>query len=185
MLKRPAPVFAFAIAVALLGLTWVSVKRPAAHSAALDTDRPRYYLDDTEWVRYDANGNPEQRVRTQRIEMLADDSARLTELTVDQLGGEQGPWVLRAPTGYSPPDSRRLLLENTVTVEGHWPGDPPLKLETQQMWVDSQVHQIYTDTPVSIAGVARSADADGMRADWDADRVQLQGNVKVRYDPGE
>lgn len=180
---RPLRLFVFAIALGTIALGWRSLRAPAPAPPPPSDEQPRYFLEDAEWVRYDQAGRPLRRVRSERIEILDDESARLRELTVDQLGGDQGPWVLHAPRGYSPPHAQRLLLQDTVTIEGRWPESQPLQLATEQLWVDSETREIYTETPVVIEGTTRSVRANGLRADWDADRLRLEGDVRVRYDP--
>lgn len=174
--------FAFAIAVGIAALTWQSFRQPAIAPDTEDSEEPRYYLDNAIWLRYDESGAPLQRLRSSRVSLLDDRSATLSQVTVDQLGGDHGAWTLYAPQGIVPPGQERVRLEGGVRVNGRWPEDAPLRMQTASLWVDASSREIYTDTAVAVDGVQRTLDAGGLRADWNADRVQLEGQVKVHYD---
>ena len=106
------------IAVAM----WTSLQQvdTADRAAAEDTaDAPRYYIKNAAWTMLGPSGTPEYRMRAELAEYFDDQSARLSQLQVDDLAGEQ-VWTISAPSGYAPPHQRRMLLNGPITANGQW-----------------------------------------------------------------
>lgn len=172
------------IVLGVLLATWRGVapapRAPVEAAQAL----PRYTVKDGRWIRYNVRGEPEFVVSAQSIEYYDDESARLATIEMHSLGGASSPWRLSAPEGYAPPQSQhRLQLKGGVEAMGHWPEGEPLNFTTQYLWIDEKNRNLFTDAAVEIRGRSRSATADGLRADWVGQSVELLGHTKMRYAP--
>lgn len=169
-----------AVVLIALALSLAGLEQPAGPQAPAES-QPRYYLKDVQLERYDAAGNPLVQAQAQSVQYFDDASARLKDLSVSGLGGPGAPWSAAAPAGLAPPGERRMRLYGPVTGTGHWAGGEAFDFATDQLWVDDRKHEFYTDAPVRLEGEQRRATADGMRADWKLDSVQLQGSVRMDY----
>lgn len=160
------------------------LEAPAAESVAPADALPRYALANAEWLRLDARGEPELRVRTESIDYYADDSAQMGMLTLDALGGTESPWTLTAPRGRMPAHERRVLLEGGVLAQGRY-ADEPVQFTTEALWVDLLRRELRTDAAVVLYSEFRRASARGLRADFSGENVQLLNDVQVEYVPGD
>lgn len=169
-----------AAALALMG---ERLQEPVVVTPPPSVELPRYSVTGAEWIRLDAGGQPEMRARAGVIDYFADDSARLSDLTLDSLGGSTSPWQMHSPTGRVPPHERRLLLEGEVLASGVY-GDEPVSFKTRELWVDLLRREFRTDAPVVLDSPFRRASARGLRADFAGTTVQLLNDVEVDYVPG-
>src|SRR5687768_15616534 len=98
-----------AVVVAALLLSWRTDE--SAQAAALRAEEPpRYSIKDVTWLRLGTDGEPEFRARAESLDYFADDSVKMTAVTLDALGGLRSPWHVEAPRGSAPPRERRLRL---------------------------------------------------------------------------
>jgi LPS export ABC transporter protein LptC len=146
--------------------------------------RPRYTMHNAEWTRLGNDGKAEFHVTATTIDYYDNESAQLSGMTMDGLDAGRGPWTLTSPAGEMPAHEQRILLKNPVVMTGQPKQSPdPVKLTTDQMWVDSGLKQIYTESPVLMTRGAQQASATGMRADWTGQKLDLLHDVKVTYVP--
>lgn len=144
-------------------------------------DAPRYYIKDATWTMLGPTGEAEYRMQAELAEYFDDQSARLSELRVADLAGEQ-IWTINAPSGYAPPRQRRMLLNGPITADGQWADGQQFQLNTEHLWIDTLRREIYTDAEVLLSSALRRVQARGLRADWRGDHLQLLDQVRVRYD---
>lgn len=146
--------------------------------------RPRYALRDAEWTRLGVDGKAEFHITAATIDYYDNESAILGNMTMDGLGGEKGAWALTSPAGEMPAHQERVLLKKPVVVTGQSNnGGVPIKLFTDQMWVDSKTRQIYTESPLRMTHGEQQVTATGMNADWTGQKLNLLHDVKVTYVP--
>lgn len=146
--------------------------------------RPRYVLRDAEWTRLGADGNAQFHITATTIDYYDNKSAILGNMTMDGLGGNKGAWLLTSPAGEVPARQERILLKKPVVITGKSVnGGEPIKMFTDQLWVDNQRKEIYTDLPVRVTQGAQKATAVGMRADWIGQKLDLLHDVEVTYVP--
>lgn len=171
------------IAVGVLMATWRGGAPRPPRAAAASESQPRYTLTDGRWLRYGLDGRPEFEATAQTIDYYDDESARLQTVEVHALGGAGSPWRINAPEGYAPPHSQRMQLRGNVTAVATWPQGETVNFQTAYLWVDQNRRELSTDAPVQMRGRNRSANADGLRADWTGKLVELLGQVRMQYAP--
>lgn len=165
---------------------WLSRAHEAAAPDAAEAHgpaTPRYALTGATWLKLDSKGQPQFRAQAAQIDFYDDHSAQLQMLSVDALGGLDSPWRLNAPSGYIPPQQKRLRLDGPITGEGRIGDNEWAQLEAEQLWVDQTLRELSSDRPVSLVSPRRQAKAHGLRADFSAKRIELRGNVEARYVP--
>lgn len=146
--------------------------------------RPRYVLHDAEWTRLGPDGKAQFHVTAATIDYYDDKSAILSTMTMDGLGGDKGAWRLTSPNGEVPAEEERILLKKPVVITGTSNnGREPIKMFTDQLWVDNKRKEIYTDLPIRLTQGAQQATATGMRADWVGQKLDLLHDVEVNYVP--
>lgn len=162
-----------------------SMKRDAqlAAPAAASTERvPTYIADQATWIRYGADGQPQVRAQAERIDYYDDRSVTLSTVSLDRLGGPQGHWHVTAPQGTVPPNAQRMRLGPDVVLTGEPRASLPTTIKARDVWVDWQKKTIASDQPVQGAAPGRAVAARGWQTDFDASKLQMQGNVEVQYD---
>jgi len=146
--------------------------------------RPRYALRDAEWTRLGSDGNAQFHITASTIDYYDNKSAILGNMTMDGLGGDKGAWTLTSPAGEMPSQQERILLKKPVVITGRSnKGGDPVKMFTDQLWVDNQRKEIYTELPLRLTQGNQQATATGMRADWTGQKLDLLHDVKVTYVP--
>jgi LPS export ABC transporter protein LptC len=146
--------------------------------------RPRYALRDAEWTRLGPDGNAQFHITAATIDYYDNKSAILSNMTMDGLGGNKGAWLLTSPAGEVPAQQERILLKKPVVITGKSSdGRDPIKMFTDQLWVDNKLKEIYTDLPLRFVQGAQQATATGMRADWVGQKLNLLHDVEVTYVP--
>lgn len=146
--------------------------------------RPRYALRDAEWTRMGPDGNAQFHITAATIDYYDDKSATLSDMKMDGLGGNKGAWLLTSPAGEVPAQQERILLKKPVVITGKiGNGGEPIKMFTDQLWVDNQRKEIYTDLPLRLTQGSQKATAVGMRADWVGQKLNLLHDVEVIYVP--
>lgn len=169
----------------LLG-TWRGAAPPRPEAPEAVGALPRYTLKEAHWTRFDESGKPAFEATAGNIDYFSDESARLKTIELRALGGKASPWRISAPEGYAPPREQRVNLHGPVTAVAQWPeGEKgePLNFEASQLWVDQRKQELYTDTPVRLSGPNRNAEAGGLRADWTGKKLELLGDVRMKYVP--
>lgn len=142
---------------------------------------PRYELNTVHWQRLGENGQIEFRAQAQRLRQYGDDSAELSELQLDALGGLDSPWQIRAPSGTVPSRQKRIRLNGPVVANGRLTPNEPAQLTAESMWVDSTKKELSTDGPVTVKTPTRSAQARGLRTDFKGRQLNLLHEVEVTY----
>jgi LPS export ABC transporter protein LptC len=155
----------------------------AAPIREADRDRsPRYQVHDAEWRRYNADGELEMRVQATSIRYFDDQSAELDTLQLDRLAGGD-VWQLSAPGGAMPAYQQRLRLDAPVLGSATLASDETLQLQAGRLWLDLPARTLSSDDALRLNGPLRSAQANGLLADWAGRRIQLFGNVEVQHAP--
>lgn len=167
--------------LAALYFTWEGLREPPPPAVAAAPEAPRYAVTGALWVHLDRQGDPEFRARADTIDYYADESARMTTVSLDGLGGTASPWHIEAPAAQAPPHERQLQLEGGVHATGERVGGETVSFTTETLWVDLLRKELHTDAAVQLQTEFRSATARGLRADFDGERVQLLNDVKVDY----
>ncbi len=174
-----------ALLAAAAGLLWMfsaQQERRDAATVVSAAPAPRFQMRDAELIQYASNGRIRLQARAGAIRYYDDESLQMDAVQLSQLGGAR-VWTLRAPHGVAPPGERRLLLQQPVEADGHWPSGERFVLQTDRVWVDTLRREIYTDSTVTLTGESRQIRAGGLRADWGGRLLQLSDDVVARYEP--
>lgn len=145
-------------------------------------ERPaRYELTQVRWQRLNDAGQIEFRAQAVRLRQYRDDSAELSELQLDALGGLDSPWRVRAPSGTVPSREQRIRLNGPVIADGRLTPNEPAQVIAENLWVDSVKKELSTDEPVRVETPTRSARARGLRTDFKGRQLNLLHDVEVTY----
>lgn len=169
--------------LAAIGLfAWLRDPAPMPTGPTIGAHEPRYVLRGAQWRSYDAQGALRFEGSASLIDFFDDESARMQDFEIRVPGRQDQPWVARAPAGEVPPGGgERLRLTGGVEGHGAWPDGQTLKFSTESLWVDPGSRSLETDTPVSVKSPGREGRASGMQVDGVAQRVNLLGEVEIRY----
>lgn len=156
--------------------------RPAAPTTP-DENLPRYTLDDVDWVRYDFQGQPSLKGHAANIDYFSNQQATGDKLAVTLLRPRGTPWTATADSGIMPAGEKRIRLDGKVKVNGQWPDNSrAMQIDTTQLWIDPQTHELFTDAGVTLHSSGRDGSATGLRADWMTQTVNLYADVRMTYD---
>jgi LPS export ABC transporter protein LptC len=179
--KLILPLLLIAAAIGLF-LTLQHLDEGTLVKSAADTAAPRYTLVDAEWTRYDADGEPALLGQASQIVYLDDQSGTASDLVVDVLGIGGAPWRLSSPTAVLPAAQRKFELTGGVDIAGKWPDNgEDVRGRTDQVWVDPDAHQFYTDAPFEWHSDTRNGTSRGMHADWRYKTLDLLHDVNMTY----
>lgn len=161
---------------------WSLLSEPARNAPAVEASaQPRYTVRGAQWRRLDENGKPSFDASAEVIDYYDDHSARLQTIEVTALGGRGAPWRLSAPRGEAPYDFGRVKLTGGVEGEGRWPDGEPLRVETSELWLDSEKETIETEAAVRLKSRTREAEGRGLKVDGKTDKLWLKDDVDMRY----
>ncbi|GAC1630971.1 MAG: hypothetical protein NVS9B10_23890 [Nevskia sp.] len=182
-MTRAYVIAALVLALAGLYYTLQRIDDVAITQAAPDNKVPRYTLNDAIVTRYDAAGLPSVRATAKTLEYFDDESAKGETLDVDVLAGVRTPWNVTAPNGMLPAHSHAFVLEGEVVAKGNWPdNDEAVTVQTTQLWVDTDRHELHTDRSLSFNSAMRDGSATGMRSNWIDRNMSLLNDVKMHYE---
>jgi hypothetical protein len=82
-----------------------------------------------------------------------------------------------------PAYQQRLRLDAPVLGSATLASDETLQLQAGRLWLDLPARTLSSDDALRLNGPLRSAQANGLLADWAGRRIQLFGNVEVQHAP--
>lgn len=183
-MKRTALALVLLTLVVVLAARLMDSRTSTPEQAAVATPKNSdYYMLDAVVQQMDATGAPEYRMTAKKVLHYPNNSARLTDIHVNYLGGAQSQWKLRAALGTIPAGKRDILLHDGVTVTGERQGRPSMHLCTERAWVRPDRDQVDTTVAVSATSQGQQASAIGMTIDLKQNRVILDKHVQVTYQP--
>lgn len=181
-LLRP---LAMLLVLAALGLlvywTLNDLSTPPTAAVTVGEAPPRYTLHNALWTRYDERGRLQVSARAEVIDYYDDESARLERLDMRLPSSSGVDWTLTAPSGYAAPHSWKMNLDGPVDGTGAWPSGEPVNFHTPQLWVDFRNNELSTDSGVRVDSPSRRGTAQGLRGDWEKQKLQLLGQVGIEY----
>jgi LPS export ABC transporter protein LptC len=143
-----------------------------------------YYLDSAELIGTGEDGEILYQVRAKRAEQtVGDDSVSINDVQMTY-GPKQGlPWELSAREGRIPADaSIVILMGDVVAVSGDTP-ETATTIRTQQIAINPHTLIATTQKKVVIEYSGRQINATGMKADFEANRLNLLSNVNGKFIP--
>ncbi len=177
LLAAPAAVAVLAVMLTLQGF------RPDGEVTEDAVKRPRYTVGGAEWTRYGEGGNADFRARALRIDYFDDRSLALSDVTLDRLDGDAGPWTLRAAQGEVPPGASRMRLMPDVDIDGKLKSGAQAAIQTRNVWVDWRAKTLESAEPILMQSPGRQLRAIGFESDWSGEHVRFLKQVQVRYAP--
>lgn len=171
------------IAAIAAWLTLQGFRGPRDSAPADEIERPRYHLEGTLWRRFDETGAPVFEITANSIDYFDDESMQLIGIGATTLDRSGGHWQLSADHGAVAAGEKRLLLRPAVEVRGQPAQQPPLLIQTPELWVDWQSRILSTPEAIVATAPGRRLDAVGMRADWASELVEFLAQVEVRHAP--
>jgi LPS export ABC transporter protein LptC len=170
-------------ALAGLFFTFQRMDNSIVESPQVTAASPRYTLNGAELTRFDNDGGASLLGQADTIDYFDDQSGRAQNLQIETFSDEAKTWHVTAPAANLPAHQRRFMLEGPVVASSQWPDNgEAFVMHTDYLWVDPDRHELDTDAAVNLRGTLRNGDAVGMRSDWIARTLQLQHNVKMKYE---
>lgn len=172
------------LAAALTGwLVW-QLREDDAPPQLIGPPRSDYYVDTFELIAFDDAGAESFSMCGPRLSR----HPQLGTFEIEQprlhMPGEDGGWQGRAERGWISAEGDRLRLLDTVALQGPAAaGEEPLRLATQELELRPKENLALSDSPVTITGPGSILRGRGLRADLDAQRVELLAEVTGRYEP--
>jgi LPS export ABC transporter protein LptC len=169
---------------AALGL-WLWQASPPQESATTtaaamrSTAEPGYVAITADLLDTDADGQPQFRLRAERIEQATPSS----EIVLSNLEFQhQGPseWTLSAQHGVMPPDTRQLQLSGNVHASGAL-GAAAISIRTESLNVDLQQQKLDTLAAVNIDWGRNRLTATGLHADMKSDSLRLESHIHGEF----
>lgn len=178
-----------ALAVALLMLFWRPFSSPEQQQKELDRTelQPDFVAEGLLTSIFNPQGKLEHRIESTRMAHYS--VVGLTELTrptyvttiVDDEGNSQ-VWQLRADKG-SYYNDERLLLEDNVRITNQDDEAFVQAMETEYLMVQMATQEVTTDHPVLIYGPQFEVRGLGLRANFQAQQMELTEHVQTVYYP--
>lgn len=157
-------------------------QEPAGRAGTEDNKTLNAYIDQLENVRFDDHGNPVSRLRTAAARQTAGQSSIALQNPVFNIGSGNRQWFGQAHTGSIDSDNSILILEHDVIF--HQAANAA-KIHTEKLVIDQPHKRAHTDTAVEISAAHSKTTARGMQLDFDAQTIQLQGDVHTSYYPDQ
>jgi LPS export ABC transporter protein LptC len=173
-------VFAGALAVSLWQMRAREDTGAPTATAATANAEPGYIALDAELIDTGDDGQPQYRLRAQRIEQAQ--PAADIELTRPEFH-YQGTtaWTLTAQRGALPPGAEHVALSGEVNAVGVRAQEPPLRIRTDMLAIDLQGKRLDTSSPVAIDWGRNRLSGTGLHADMKADSLRLESGVHGEF----
>ncbi|MDN6319914.1 MAG: LPS export ABC transporter periplasmic protein LptC [Marinobacter sp.] len=179
---------ALAVTIAVtVFLLWHSGEPPAtSYSDAKQlrgADEPDGFVVNGNYTSYDETGHRKIVFTSPRIEQFEDGDLATMESPSAELfsNTEDGPWVLNAQEGSLRQSEDVLHLYGNVRVV-RMIGDREATLVTESLTLDNNQGIVFTDDPVEITDSVGTTQAKGMKAWIDERILELNSQVKGRYE---
>lgn len=182
MIRAAAVVLLLAIVV-VLGARIVEVDKGDPAAPVNTPNNSDYYLLDAIVRQMDENGDPEYRMTAAQTLHYPDESASLTDIDVDYEGDNANRWRLNAARGRIPAGKRDILLHDGVEVTRNREDARSMRFTTERAWVRPDLDQVDTRVAVQASAPGQSVQAVGMTLFLKQNKVVLNSNVQVTYQP--
>ncbi|MBU2874798.1 LPS export ABC transporter periplasmic protein LptC [Marinobacter salexigens] len=138
------------------------------------------------YTSYDEVGNRKIVFTSPRIEQFEEGNVATMEFPRAELFGTtgEGPWVLNAENGKLRQNEDLLYLTGKVNVV-RTIGDREATLKTESLTLDNKKGTVYTGDPVEITDSVGTTSATGMKAWIDERILELNSQVKGRYETAQ
>lgn len=170
------------IAAALLVYGMFGDRDETIATPAADEERG-YYLTAASLTEYGPDGAPRIVLHADSIEQqLADQSVRLTDITLDYTTAKAGKWHVTAARGSLPVTAKSLLLSGDVRIVGQQPQGEAV-IRTDLLSYDTDTSVVQTAEPVSVQFGAHRLEGRGLYVVLNDGTLRLESNVHGRFVP--
>lgn len=169
--------------IVVFGARLVDVRAPKEKALVSTPNDSDYYMLDAVIRQMDENGQLEYRMTSAETLHFPDESARLTDIHVNYKGESNNLWDLVAARGRIPAGERDILLHDGVELVRKHEGQERIKVNTQRAWVRPDQDQVDTDVAIRATAPGQSVSATGMTLYLKQNRVILNTDVQVIYQP--
>lgn len=145
---------------------------------------PDYYLERFTELAMDAEGAPLRRLSAEfMVHYPDDDSSELVSPRLELYNAGSAPWHVIAERGWVGADGEVVLLYGAVEIwrdaaDGH----REIEVHTRDLRVLPDERYAESDNPTTIRNRTTVTHAVGMRADFQARRLELLSRVRSRHD---
>ncbi|HKK13935.1 MAG TPA: LPS export ABC transporter periplasmic protein LptC [Gammaproteobacteria bacterium] len=158
-----------------------------SHSVSSGTDRRHvadYYVTDFTATSMDRRGRPERRLSAERLVHYADDdTSRLTRPHLEIFTRDTPPWHISARTGWVSAGGSVVRLSGDVQIHRAGAGGVrAVNGHTTELTVHPDRRYAETDREITLTSPGIRVKSVGMRANMEADRVELLSTVRGTYE---
>jgi lipopolysaccharide export system protein LptC len=177
-----------ATVIATVALLWHSdneLPMPMQGSELRGDSEPDSFVVNALYTSYDEQGTIKIQFVSPRIEQFETTDYAIMAEPQATIQGQPGsePWQLTAKHGKLRDGNSLLELEGDVRIVRQI-GERSAILTTTTLTLDSRTNMAYTDAPVEIVDATGTTNATGMKA-WLNERIlELESQVKGRYETG-
>jgi len=177
-----------ATVIATVALLWHSdneLPMPTQDSELRGDGEPDSFVVDALYTSYDEQGAIKIQFVSPRIEQFETTDYAIMAEPQATIQGQPGsePWQLTAKHGKLRDGNSLLELEGDVRIVRQI-GERSAILTTTTLTLDNHTNMAYTDAPVEIVDATGTTNATGMKA-WLNERIlELDSQVKGRYETG-
>lgn len=175
------------ILLALVGGTlWLAQRSEVEEPHYVQQEhRPDYYLEQVDTTLMDIDGNPSQRLITDRMtHFMDDDTTQLVNPFLTLYDAQRPPWLVHSESGWLSGDGEVLLLQGAVKIDrAAASGVRPMEIRTRDLKVQPKDSYLETEAVVNARSAQDRIDAKGMQI-WYRQpiRIKLLANVRGRYE---
>lgn len=177
------------VVIAVVALNYGNVSDRMLPRVDLPEDSD-YYMRNAVVRQMSATGELEYRMDVAESLHYPDDTARLSNIDVHYLGGEEDPekpasgeWKLHADKGHIPATQEEIFLSDNVQATMKRKDGEDVRIDTDKVWVRSAQKLIETESPVTARSLGRTIRGTGMTVFLEEDRLKLHNDVRVSYEP--
>jgi len=183
----PRPTFRLWLLLLLLALGGVLVwldprEAPTPGPVPRDTaGEPDYYLEKARVTRFDATGQPHQRLTTPRLSHTPhDDVTRLDAPHAELVDDDGRLWIASGDAGRLGPGGQPLTLRGDVRLiapQERW------RLDTEVLHYDANTGHAWSDTPATLEQPPQRMRGERFDAWLHDNRARLTDNVRGHHPP--
>ena len=146
-------------------------------------NEPDFYITSSTTSQYDKLGNLHYQFRAHKLEHFPKGDYTLVSAPDMTLYHRDGtPWRINSLMGRITAEHKLIKLWDNVELRRETPREP-LLMETQALTINPDKKVASTEQDVVITSKSGRADATGMKAYIDKNRMELLSNVRVHHEP--
>jgi LPS export ABC transporter protein LptC len=163
----------------MLVKTWTTEEKHSKPELSL-----AYYLNKAELVGTGPDGKILYQVWTKRAQQtVGDESIDMDDVRMVYGPADGFPWELEANKGKIPADARTIELSGDVIATSGSSKQDTTTIRTEKLSINPATRQATTQQKVVIEYNGRELNATGMKANFEANQLDLLSNVNGKFAP--